>query len=83
MAKPQSQTQRLPSSIELLGARLQKVINSPSAQKNRCAVLYKAPEEMQEDWDQIIDAINDTDGVHVVFQDDGGAKVHWEVPQKD
>lgn len=82
MAQPKSHTQSVLSSVEMLGARLQKVINSPSAQKNRSAVLYKSPEEMQEDWDQIIEAINDTDGVHVIFQEDGGAKVHWEVPQK-
>ncbi|GAB7528892.1 hypothetical protein PS3A_13010 [Pseudomonas sp. 3A(2025)] len=83
MAMSKSQTQNVPSSVEMLGARLQKTINSPGAQKNRSAVLYKAPEEMQEDWDQIIEAINDTDGVHVIFHDDGGAEVHWEVPQQD
>lgn len=79
MAK--SQTQRVPTSIELLSARLQKIINAPAAQKNRAAIIYKAPEEQQEDWDQIIEAIIDTDGVYVTQQEDGGARVHWDVPE--
>jgi hypothetical protein len=75
-----SQTQRVATSIELLSNRLQKIINSPAAQKNRAAIIYKAPEELQEDWDQIIEAIIDTDGVYVTQQEDGGARVHWDVP---
>ncbi|MFJ3486613.1 DUF1654 domain-containing protein [Pseudomonas sp. NPDC090202] len=83
MAKAKPQTQRAPTSIELLGARLQKIINGPTAQKNRTAIIYKAPDEIQEDWDQIMEAINDTDGVYVTLLDDGGAKLHWDVPAKD
>lgn len=80
MAKPQ--TQCAPTSIELLSARLQKIINAPAAQKNRAAIIYKAPEEQQEDWDQIIEAITETDGVYVTHQEDGGARVHWDVPDE-
>ncbi len=83
MAKSKTQPPSAPTSIEHLGMRLQKIINSPSAQKNRAAVIYKAPDELQDDWNQIIEAIIETEGVHVTSLDDGGARVHWDVPSTD
>lgn len=83
MSKPNSKALNAVSSIEALGARLQKVINTPAAQQARAAVIYKAPDESQEDWDQIIEAIVQTDGVYVTFQDDGSTRVHWDVPSND
>ncbi|WP_109512565.1 DUF1654 domain-containing protein [Pseudomonas ovata] len=80
MAKSKTQSSPAPTSIDHLGARLQKVINSPSAQKNREAVIYKAPDELQDDWNQIMEAIIETEGVHVTPLDDGGVRVHWDVP---
>lgn len=68
------------TSFDLLAARIQKVINSPSAQKNRIAVIYKSPEESQEDWDALLGAIEETDGVRLVAEDDAGVRVTWEKP---
>lgn len=69
-----------PTTLEILGSRLQKIINSPTAQKSKCAVLYKAPSELDEDWNQILEAIFETDGVSIAHMDDGGVQVSWEVP---
>lgn len=71
------------TSFDLLAARIQKVINSPSAQKNRIAVIYKSPEESQEDWDALLGAIAETDGVSLVVEDDAGVRVTWEKPLED
>ena len=83
MAKSKHNTPAPPTSMEILGARLQRVINSPAAQKDRAAVIYKAPDELQEDWGQILEAISETDGVYVTHLDEGGVRVAWDVPDTD
>lgn len=71
------------TSFDLLASRIQKIINSPAAQKNRVALIYKAPEEFQEDWSALVEAMEGTDGVRLIFQDDGGVHVAWEKPLED
>ena len=83
MAKPYPKTPEPATSIEILGARLQRIINAPAAQKAHEAIIYKASDESQQDWDQIIEAITETDGVHVAFEDDGATRVYWDVPEND
>lgn len=83
-AKPAAKSQApVITSFDILAARIQKIINSPAAQKNRVAVIYKAPEESQEDWGTLVEAMEGTDGVSLAFQDDGGVHVAWEKPSED
>lgn len=74
---------KAPSSFDLLAGRIQKIINSPAAQKNRVAVIYRAPEEASEDWGSLVEAMEGTDGVSLVLQDDGGVRVSWEKHRED
>ena len=83
MAKPQQKLPAPATSIEMLGARLQKIINAPAAQKAQAAIIYKAPDEPQEDWNLIMEAITETDGVYVALEEDGGTRVYWDVPDND
>ncbi|MEQ4308550.1 DUF1654 domain-containing protein [Pseudomonas syringae] len=69
------------SSAEVLAARLQTIIRSQCAQGDRYAVIYKKPDEDQRHWDQIIAAIDDTEGVHVNIQPDGAARISWHLPE--
>lgn len=78
MPAQKSKNQALPTAVQQIGARLQKVINTPTAQKDRAALLYKSPDEQQEDWDLIIEAILETDGVDISYEDDGAVRVRWE-----
>jgi len=55
MAKGNSRTASAPSTYELLGARVQRVINSPAAQKSRSAVLLQAEGYSPDDWSRILD----------------------------
>lgn len=71
------------TSFDHLATRIQKVINSPTAQKNRVVVIYKSPEESREDWDALMGAIEETDGVSLAVEDDGGVRVTWEKPLED
>ncbi|KGK92334.1 MULTISPECIES: DUF1654 domain-containing protein [Pseudomonas syringae group] len=69
------------SPVQTLAARLQTIIRSQSAQGDRYAVIYKKPDEDQQHWDQIIAAIDDTEGVHVNIQSDGAARISWYLPE--
>ncbi|MEE5122124.1 DUF1654 domain-containing protein [Pseudomonas alliivorans] len=68
------------SSVEILAARLQTIIRSRSAQEAQCAVVCRKSDEDPKDWDQIIAAIEETDGVHVITHDDGSVHISWDVP---
>lgn len=72
-----------PTSFDLLGMRVQKIINSTGAQTAKRAVIYKAPDELQDDWEQLLEAIDEADNVTVAHQDDGGVQVFWVVPKED
>ena len=72
-----------PSSYDLMGMRVQKIINSTGAQTAKRAVLYKAPNELQDDWEQLLEAIDEADNVTIAHQDDGGVQVFWVVPKDD
>jgi len=72
-----------PTSFELLGMRVQKIINSTGAQTAKRAVIYKASNESQDDWEQLLEAIDEADNVTVAHQDDGGVQIFWVVPKED
>ena len=72
-----------PTSFELLGMRVQKIINSTGAQTSKRAVIYKAPDESPDDWEQLLEAIDEADNVTIAHQDDGGVQIFWVVPKED
>lgn len=57
MAKGNSRAAAAPTTYELLGARIQRVINSPAAQKSRSAVLLRAEDDIPDDRARILDQI--------------------------
>ena len=84
-AKPASkpQTPALPNSYEMLGMRIQKVINSTGAQTSKSALLERRPSDLPEDWDRLIDEISENDNVTLVHRDDGNVQIFWTVPKED
>lgn len=72
-----------PSSFDLMAMRVQKIINSTGAQTSKRAVIYKAPDESPDDWEQLLEAIDEADNVTVAHQNDGGVQVFWTVPKDD
>lgn len=75
-AKPQT-------SYEAMGARIQRIINSPSAQKAQSALIYRSPDEPQADWDRILGEIGKNDNVTLAHRDDGAVQLFWAVPKED
>lgn len=87
MAKPKPaskpQTAALPTSYEMLGMRIQKIINSTGAQTSKSALLERRPGDLPEDWDRLIDEISENDNVTLAHRDDGNVQIFWTVPKED
>ena len=83
MAATKSAAVKLPSPYELLAQRVQKIINSPNAQKAKAALISKHADESDEDWAQLLGEIAENDNVTLAHRDDGGVQVFWTVPKED
>ncbi|MDH1263555.1 DUF1654 domain-containing protein [Pseudomonas sp. GD03944] len=82
MAKGKPAPAAVPTSYELLGARVQRAINAPAAQKSRSAVLLRMEGDSPEDWARILDEIGENDNVTVAYRDDGW-QLFWTLPVDD
>lgn len=71
------------SSFELMGTRVQKIINGPNAQKSRSALIFKLPQEADDDWGHLLEEIAENDNVTLAHRDDGGVQLFWTVPKED
>jgi hypothetical protein len=83
VAKQSAATSSAPGSYERLGIRVQKIINSPNAQKAKAALLFKLPDESEDDWAQLLEEIAENDNVTLAWRDDGGVQLFWTVPKDD
>ncbi|MWJ26653.1 DUF1654 domain-containing protein [Halomonas sp. ZH2S] len=74
MAKP---TQ--PSSYERLGQRIQRAINSPKAQSQKCAEISRQPEESIDDWNRLLEELSTLGHVTMIPLDDeaGTIRLRW------
>ncbi len=82
MAKPTSAS-IAPSPYERMGLRVQKIINSPNAQKAKAALLFRLPDEPLVEWEQLLEEIAENDNVTLAYRDDGGVQIFWVVPKED
>ncbi|MNN76782.1 hypothetical protein D3C81_1931910 [compost metagenome] len=84
MSKPSKQkAPAAPTPYEMMGARIQKIINSTSAQQAKSAVLEKAPHEAEGDWERFLDEVAENDNVTLAYHDDGSVRLSWTVPKED
>ncbi len=72
-----------PSTYERMGLRVQKIINSPNAQKAKAALLFRLPDEPVDEWEQLLEEIAENDNVTLAYRDDGGVQIFWVVPKED
>ncbi|MHB2048895.1 DUF1654 domain-containing protein [Pseudomonas sp. VEM90] len=85
MAKQQSKSKAPtpPTPYEMMGSRIQKVINSPTAQKAKSAVIAKESHESTHDWERFLDEVVENDNVTLRHRDDGSVLLTWTVPAED
>ncbi len=72
-----------PGPYERMGIRIQKIINSPTAQKSRSALIFRLTDELEDDWNQLLEEIAENDNVTLAYRDDGGVQIFWTVPKED
>ncbi|MDV7209943.1 DUF1654 domain-containing protein [Azotobacter beijerinckii] len=81
MSKPvKKQAARQPSSYELMGARIQKIINSPTAQKARDVTIHRSPDESAVDWARFLEEVAESENVKIEHVDGDGVRLTWTVP---
>ncbi|CAM3515486.1 hypothetical protein BZK31_20260 [Pseudomonas floridensis] len=78
-----SATTSVPDAYQRMGIRVQKIINSPTAQKSRAALLFRLQDESEDDWAQLLEEIAENDNVTLAWRDDGGVQIFWTVPKED
>ncbi|MFJ2445189.1 DUF1654 domain-containing protein [Pseudomonas sp. NPDC087626] len=66
------------SGVERLGLRVSSMINSPRAMERCSALIHRLDSDQDADWDEVMGRIAETDGVNMIFQDDGGVLLEWE-----
>lgn len=76
-------TSASPDSYERMGLRVQKIINSLTAQKAKAALIFRLPDEPVDEWEQLLGEIDENDNVTLAYRDDGGVQVFWVVPKED
>ena len=72
-----------PGSYERMGLRIQKIINSPNAQKAKAALIFRLPDEPVDEWERLLEEIAENDNVTLAHRDDGGVQIFWVVPKED
>lgn len=72
-----------PDTYERMGMRVQKIINSPTAQKAKAALIFRLPDEPMDEWERLLEEIDENDNVTLAYRDDGGVQIFWVVPKED
>ncbi len=72
-----------PDTYVRMGLRVQKIINSPTAQKARAALIFRLPDEPVDEWERLLEEIDENDNVTLAYRDDGGVQIFWVVPKED
>ncbi|NMZ33817.1 DUF1654 domain-containing protein [Pseudomonas proteolytica] len=83
VAKPSASTPTPPDAYQRLAIRVQKIINSTNAQKNKAALIFRLPEEPEDEWARLLEEIAENDNVTLAYRDDGGVQIFWVVPKED
>ena len=83
MAKKGAKEPTLPSPYEVFGMRIQKIISSPKAQKDRMAVLERQEGDNPEFWERLLEEISENENVTIAHRDCGGVNVFWTVSEED
>lgn len=61
--------------------RVSRCINAPLAQRDKAAALDRWPEESMEDWNRVLDEIDENENVTIAQRDDSHARIFWTVPK--
>ncbi|AUG08930.1 hypothetical protein CXQ82_20960 [Pseudomonas sp. S09G 359] len=83
VAKSSSAAPTPPDAYARLAIRVQKIINSTNAQKAKAALIFRLPDEPEDEWARLLEEIAENDNVTLAYRDDGGVQIFWVVPKED
>lgn len=63
-----------------LARRVQRLISTPRARYEHQAVIPRLPDDKPQDWDRLLNEINDAEGVKLNARPDGSVHLVWYVP---
>lgn len=73
----------LPTPYELLARRIQKLILAPRAQLERRAVIAREPDELEDDWNLLLEQLSEEESVTLAPQEDGSVYLTWAAPSTE
>ncbi|WP_236237676.1 DUF1654 domain-containing protein [Pseudomonas faucium] len=79
---PEQQRQGM-TAIERLGLRVSNMINHPKAQEQRWVIIHRLDTDRDEEWDEIMRVLGETDGLEITQLEDGGVKIEWEMQSEE
>ncbi|WP_225024282.1 DUF1654 domain-containing protein [Pseudomonas aeruginosa] len=78
MAKKQKQQAYEVTPTDRLGMRVSAMINSPKAQDLGRVTIHRLDTDPAEAWDAVMEVLVETDGIDLVFNDDGTVTLRWD-----
>lgn len=66
------------SGVERLGLRVSSMINHPLAQTQRWVNIHRLDSDGDREWEEVLGVLIDTDGIEMIFNDDGTVTLKWE-----
>ncbi|MEB0008654.1 DUF1654 domain-containing protein [Pseudomonas sp. RTB3] len=78
MAISSTATPASPTSYELVGRRIQRVVADPSVQKIQSVTVSRREDEPPDAWARVLDDLEATDGVEVDRLTDGSVRIGWK-----
>ena len=78
MAFSSTATPVSPTSYELVGRRIQRVVADPGVQKTQAVTVSRRDDETPDAWARVLDDLEATDGVEVDRLPDGSVRIGWK-----
>ncbi|MCS3512554.1 DUF1654 domain-containing protein [Pseudomonas grimontii] len=80
MGKPQKKHENWTemTGLERLGLRVSSMINHPVAQTQRWVTIHQLDTDGEREWDELMGVLSETDGIEMIFSDDGTVTLNWE-----
>lgn len=78
MGKKQKQRLAAVTPTDRLGLRMSAMINSPKAQELGKVTIHRLDSDPAEAWDAVMEVLAETDGIDLVFNDDGTVTLRWD-----
>lgn len=66
------------SPVEKVRLRVSAMINSPRAQAERRASIWKAQGDSEEAWQQVLEELAETEGLEMTRNEDGTVLLTWQ-----